>query len=152
MKFDEKDFETVDNKNLCLIYFLLLDDEVVYVGQTTRGLLRPFSHWDKNFTSVKVKYVEEKYLDAAEDFFIKKYLPKYNKMLNNKMNYTVKSVHQTLKNDYNLKSFNIRKFKKLVEELNIQYYEYREKMFLELKDCCAIEARLRELIEEGKIQ
>lgn len=37
-----------------IIYFLLQDDEVVYVGQSKGGLARPFSHCvDKDFNLVK---------------------------------------------------------------------------------------------------
>lgn len=79
MQFKEKaDFsfkKLPDN----FIYFLCKEGEVVYVGQTTQGILRPLQHKDKEHDEVKLHFVEKEVLDLAEGYYIAKYKPKYNK-------------------------------------------------------------------------
>lgn len=82
MKFEEtsKDFFEIPKELMgdCYVYFLLEDDEVVYVGQTTNGMYRPFSHKDKKFNRVIAVPCEERNLNHMERNFIIKYSPKYN--------------------------------------------------------------------------
>ena len=84
MQFEEKADLVVDATKDYLIYFLLKENDVVYVGQTTRNLLRPFAHKDKIFDSVAIIYQAEdrELLNEVEEFYIKKYSPKYNKVFN----------------------------------------------------------------------
>lgn len=84
MKFEEIADLTIDATKNYLIYFLIKNDDVVYVGQTTQNLLRPFSHKDKDFDTVKILYQsqDKKALNKIEEFFIKKYNPKYNRVFN----------------------------------------------------------------------
>ena len=44
MKFNEENFTELKDEPLVFIYFLLQDDEVVYVGQTTKGYSRIIDH------------------------------------------------------------------------------------------------------------
>ena len=71
---EEKHYEQV------FIYYLLKDDEVVYVGQTTQGLTRPFHHdgW-KDFDEVRIVHCEPNQLNVFESVAIEKYKPIYNK-------------------------------------------------------------------------
>lgn len=78
MKFCEKEDFEFPKLPSCMIYFLIRGEEVVYVGQTTRGIVRPLSHIDKEFDSIKVLYVERDKLDETEGYFIAKYKPIYN--------------------------------------------------------------------------
>lgn len=64
----------------CFIYFLLQGSEVVYVGQTTRGICRPVEHIRyKEFTTIKMFPCTEALLDETESYYIDKYKPIYNK-------------------------------------------------------------------------
>lgn len=64
------------------IYYLLKNEEVVYVGQTTQGLSRPFSHiHDKDFDEVKIIGCKNDDLNSKEAKAITKYKPKYNKIM-----------------------------------------------------------------------
>lgn len=84
MKFEETPDLILDARKNYLIYFLLLGGDVVYVGQTTQNMLRPFAHKDKIFDSVAIIYQSEdkEELNANEEFYIKKYSPKYNRVFN----------------------------------------------------------------------
>ena len=83
VKFEENECFRFDvpKINNSLVYFLLYNEEVVYVGQTVQGLVRPLSHKDKVFDSVAVISVPEDLLTAVEDYYISKYTPKYNKTM-----------------------------------------------------------------------
>ena len=84
MLFEEEPDLILDATKNYLIYFLLNDNDVVYVGQTTQNLLRPFTHKDKIFDKIAIIYQTEdkQVLNDIEEFFIKKYSPKYNKVFN----------------------------------------------------------------------
>lgn len=84
MIFEEKaDYEvsiSSDLKSNVFVYFLLQGKEVVYIGQTTKGIIRPISHVnDKEFDSIKIMYCERENLGELEHDYILKYNPKYNK-------------------------------------------------------------------------
>ena len=83
VKFEENECFRFDVPKISnsLVYFLLYNEEVVYVGQTVQGLVRPLSHKDKVFDSVAVISVPEDLLTAVEDYYISKYIPKYNKTM-----------------------------------------------------------------------
>lgn len=84
MQFEENDKILLNiPKSLCtecFIYFLLQENEVVYVGQTTRGICRPLEHIRyKDFSSIKMLSCTEDMLNELESYYIDKYRPKYNK-------------------------------------------------------------------------
>lgn len=90
MEFEENDIAiTIPRYQDVFIYFLIKNNIVVYVGQTKRGVARPFSHKDKEFDSIKLIYCKEEELDILEDKYITKYNPKYNKTVNNATNYSL---------------------------------------------------------------
>ena len=121
MKFEEKreDIMTFPKCKSCFIYFLLQDDEVVYVGQTSTGLSRPFSHYDKVFDTVKVLPCDPYVLDETEDFYINKYSPKYNKTRNPNVIYSLQRTKRVIKADYNLPKYNLWELRKDLSALNI---------------------------------
>ena len=120
MEFDEKGniltFTRCDN---CFVYFLLQGNEVVYVGQTTVGLSRPFSHYDKEYDSIKVLSCPADKLDETEDRFIIKYKPKYNKIRNHNVIFSLKKVKSLIRENYN-PNFNLSSLKKILRELKIE--------------------------------
>lgn len=119
MEFDEKGniltFTRCDN---CFVYFLLQGNEVVYVGQTTAGLSRPFSHHDKEYDSIKVLPCPADKIDETEDRFIIKYKPKYNKIRNYNIVFSLNRVKSLIKKYYDPK-FNMWGLRKVLRELNI---------------------------------
>ena len=75
--------ETRRNRN-CFIYFLLKDDNLVYVGKSNNNIFaRINSHIkDKEFDSAYYTAISsEELLDEYEKKYIVKYKPKYNKQL-----------------------------------------------------------------------
>lgn len=79
MKFKEKADFSFKKFSDNFIYFLCKEGEVVYVGQTTQGVLRPLQHKDKEYDEVKLLFVDKNILDLTEGYYIAKYKPKYNK-------------------------------------------------------------------------
>jgi hypothetical protein len=99
--------ETRRNRN-CFIYFLVNDDNLVYVGKSNNGILgRINSHIkDKDFDSAYyVAISSEELLDEYERKYIVKYKPKYNKQLfyrdvpMNILDLKTLKVHSWSKND-----------------------------------------------------
>ena len=86
MKFEETGYIEINLSHTTFIYFLVHNDEVVYIGQTKQGLKRPFSHTDKIFDKLYVidlpDEINENELTLIEDYYIDKYKPKYNKLIN----------------------------------------------------------------------
>ena len=72
MKFceDESMVTTIPKCASNCVYFLLKDNEVVYVGQTAQGIVRLFSHRDKDFDEIKIIYeaysLFDKYLESDQ--------------------------------------------------------------------------------------
>ena len=101
MTFSEKsiDIITVPHIKGTFIYFLLKDNEVVYVGQTKSGLDRPFQHKDKDFDMVKILPCDESELNEMEDFYILKYEPKYNKFFSASTYISIQYARTKLRND-----------------------------------------------------
>ena len=63
-----------------LVYFLVDQGHVVYVGQTVAGFSRPFAHVaDKTFQRVFFVLCPRCHLDARERKYIDQFMPKYNK-------------------------------------------------------------------------
>lgn len=125
MKFNEDDKKIITIKNIkeSFIYFLIKDNNVVYVGQTQNGLFRPFSHHDKNFDKVKIILCESNELDIVEDLYIKKYKPIYNKQNNYKINFNLSRVRNIIRKKYNNQKFSIPALKKILFKLKITINE-----------------------------
>jgi hypothetical protein len=71
--------------DLTWVYFLFLQDVVVYVGQTVTGITRIISHireGDKLFDSYCYINVGVDKLLEVENYYISKFKPRYNKTLN----------------------------------------------------------------------
>lgn len=65
-----------------LIYMLIKNNEIVYVGQTTKGFQRILHHYlDKDFDKIFTQPCNNKDLDKLEVTYIIKYRPKYNTVL-----------------------------------------------------------------------
>ena len=63
-----------------IVYFLLKEMDVVYVGKSTVGLARAFSHNDMDYDCVSyIPCSSKEETDDCESYYIMKYRPKYNK-------------------------------------------------------------------------
>lgn len=120
MKFEEINFIDITNEPTTFIYFLLQDEEVVYVGQTTKGTARIIAHRDKQFNNVYIIKCTDDELDYLENEFILKYNPIYNKIPNMRammrVDKVVHTINVTLKPK---KRMNLRRLTNLLKELNI---------------------------------
>lgn len=112
----------------CLIYFLIKNGEVVYVGQTKNGLYRPFSHYDKDFDKVYVLSCKEEGLDIVEDYYILKYQPIYNKKITD--GYTLITSRNKLRRTLNDRYLTIKDIKRVVKNNNLTYIKYGKNLYL----------------------
>lgn len=153
MKFNEKDFIEVDLHNNVLIYFLLDDDDnVVYVGQTKNGIVRPLSHKrSKDFSRVFIKYTKEEELDKEENKYIVKYQPKYNNQLNLKYVNSTKSCAVKVKEVTGIRVYSGRMLekdiKKIGKENEIMYFKGSGHISLDFLEEM-IQYKLKELNDE----
>lgn len=121
MKFEEENYTDVTKIPSVFIYFLLMDDEVVYVGQTKNGTSRIQAHkYNKDFNKVYVIECCEEDLDYLENEFILKYDPKYNKIPNTRAMIRVDKLAHKLNIEVSPKTrFSINKVSKILDELKI---------------------------------
>lgn len=117
MKFNETNSINIPLRNNALIYFLINDDEVVYVGQTKNSLSRPFSHRDKKYNRLEIIECTENELDCLENKYILKYQPKYNTRIND--GYKILTCRNKLRNMLNDYSITIRDVRKCMKENNL---------------------------------
>lgn len=120
MEFKEKNSIKIKQYGNSFIYFLIKDNDVVYVGQTRNGLYRPFSHHDKDFDEVRIIICEESELDEAEDAMIKKYTPKYNRQMNPNINISLKRIRDKIRVRFGPSSYKITELRKTLKKLGIE--------------------------------
>jgi excinuclease UvrABC nuclease subunit len=66
--------------DLPIIYFLYLNNDIVYIGKSTNFRSRLKKHLsNKYFDSFSYFHVNHENIENVERFYINKYLPKYNK-------------------------------------------------------------------------
>ena len=120
LKFEEKNTKRIELINRHLIYFLINDDVVVYVGQTKNGLQRPFSHYDKEFNRLEVLECKEEELDMIENKYIIKYMPEYNKTMNLAYAYGLLRARNEVRKNTELKRYTQYDLKKDLIRLGIK--------------------------------
>ena len=103
----------------CFIYFLLQGEEVVYVGQTRKGLSRPFNHDDKIYNSIKIIKCDEKDLDRLESYFIEKYAPKYNKTIGGKTLFSLYTARNKIRQETKRDNITIPQLRHLLKSIGI---------------------------------
>lgn len=122
MEFEENNIAiTIPQYPKNFIYFLIKNNIVVYVGQTTQGILRPFQHKDKDYDEIKIIACAKEMLDFLEDKYIEKYMPKYNQTMNSSMNYSLIRARNKIRTIFNNK-IDIRELKKIINNLKIELH------------------------------
>lgn len=145
MQFVETDgIITIPKYQNTFIYFLLKQNEVVYVGQTKKGLIRPLTHKDKEYDTIKILYCDIKDLDILEDRYIKKYSPYYNKAVNYSVNYSLHRARNKIRAIFDDKTFNLPRLKKIVKELNIKIYVIDGTPYIDVDDFSKIVKYIKE--------
>ncbi len=135
---------TVPKYDDVFVYYLVKDGEVVYVGQTTRGLSRPLTHNDKDYDEIKFKYCSIDELDYLEDAMIKKYNPKYNRTVNHAVNLALPRARDEIREIFQIKSFGLPKLKRLIQELEIEPFMHNGIVYISTTDFDKIVKRIRE--------
>lgn len=123
MRFEELNCIHINRTELpqYFIYFLVDNEEVVYVGQTKNGITRPFEHCkNKKFDAVYLLPVAEKDLDQLEGIYILKYAPKYNGKINNTHCYPYSKIKTILRSYPQYKNITHNEINKYVCELNLK--------------------------------
>jgi excinuclease UvrABC nuclease subunit len=107
---------------LCCIYFLIKNKEIVYIGQTTKGIERIKTHTsnskNKDFDSFYYTCCKEKDLLKLESAYITKYTPKYNRMI--PMNLEYKTLNN-IKARFNMTAWEV---KKIIKKYNLEIIEH----------------------------
>lgn len=75
----EKGICKYERVSVCGIYFLVLNESVVYVGQSIDIYSRTGNHSDKLFNDIYIIECKQEKLNELEKHFILKYQPIYNK-------------------------------------------------------------------------
>jgi len=121
MKFSENgsDFIKVKAYQKCFVCFLLKENDVVYVGQTSDGIKRPFSHKDKDFDNIVIYPCDLIDLDFLEEKFIVKYNPKYNKTYDKVKMLSLETARNRIKEYLNAEMFSIAKLRLICEHFDI---------------------------------
>lgn len=142
LKFCEKeDFSFLPLPN-CMVYFLLQGEEVVYVGQTTTGVVRPLSHKDKQFDQIKVLFVDKDDLDEAEGYFIAKYKPKYNTKLTG--HFRLLTARDKIREKAGDHSFTVRDLRKKCQTIGIDIVSINGLSYITGRDIDMIVADMKE--------
>nr|DAH13743.1 MAG TPA: UvrABC system protein C [Caudoviricetes sp.] len=118
-----------------IIYFLLNGDEVVYVGQSITGLCRPYSHSDKQFDNVSIIRCKKEELDDLEIFYIRKYMPKYNKRcIDGSKDFSFLKVKEIIRKNTNFEQCTIFDIKRMMKVIGIKAYAVRDMFYISSDD------------------
>lgn len=142
MIFEEKNFISIEEYKKVFIYFLIKNDEVVYVGKTTQGIFRPLSHRNKDYDKINIIYCDVDKSDKLESYYILKYKPKYNKELNYNSFYTMNMVVKKIKREIDF-NFNLWRLKSIIKETQINIQEFNGKKYISKDDFKEIIAYIR---------
>ena len=132
--FEENNCITFKVEHKSMIYFFFFFNVVVYVGQTKQGILRPLSHKDKKYDTIKILYCDEKELNRLEDRYITKYRPKYNKTLNCASRYSLMRARNKIRQEINNYEFTMWDLKKIIKKLNIELCSFNFKYYIKQED------------------
>lgn len=119
MRIEEKNAIVLARYPKEFVYFLLKENEVVYVGQTTNGISRPLSHRrTKEFDDIAIVPCDRRELDRVEQTMIAKYDPPLNKCPNHKEKKSVKELIKEIKGKTG--SMTPKRMERIMAELGIK--------------------------------
>lgn len=130
MKFNEAQYEfmRVDKEYLSVIYFLLKDSHVVYVGRSTNGLGVAFNHPKKDYDTVVYRWCNPEELEREQDRYILKYNPVYNTIVNSR--YTEIYIKNRIKEYTGKQRITVHDVRKLIRASGVKLKYYKGKEFL----------------------
>lgn len=139
MKFEEINCNKFTENELFgnIIYFLTKNEEVVYVGQSKKGIGRIYYHIcnykKKDFDSCYYIHCNETELNELENYYMIKYSPKYNKRLNN-LNTSYVSFALFYYTEYKSKNVPRLTFQEAKNEIiknNLYFKKFKNNVYLE---------------------
>ena len=134
MKFNEPNYINLSAIPRVFVYFLIFEDEVVYVGKTTTGLARVYAHINsKLFNQIFVIECEEDNLDKIEAKYILKYNPMYNTNMNRNGMYSIRKSVRLINSRLRTKMTR-PKLSKLLTSLGIQLVEFNGDLYIKPED------------------
>lgn len=117
----------IDNSNLSVIYFLIHENEIVYVGSSNNGLSRIYQHIkDKKFDAYSYIVVPSQYRAQTENDYIFKFNPKYNNLPNYEDMVSLKVLQKQLKDKKIQNIYYKRNLYKLFEKFEIPIVKWRQ--------------------------
>ena len=142
MKFQEngKIFEYCNIQNG--IYFLLKNDEVVYIGKSTRGFSRIGEHKNKDFNKYAILEIKDKnMLNFYESKYILKYQPKYNGNCGLKMIF-LSSAYNSMNTTFK-RNNNIFQFKEKILNFKIKIFYFKNNEVINKDDFSKIKEKVK---------
>ena len=123
------------DSNLSVIYFLLQDNEIVYVGSSGNGLSRIYQHIkDKKFDAYSYIVVPSQYRAQIENDYIFKFNPKYNNLPNYEDMVSLKVLQKQLKDKKVKDLYYKRNLYKLFERFEIPIIKWRQFELIQKSD------------------
>lgn len=141
--FNEKNIKYFDLSNdTYYIYFLLKDNQVVYIGQTNNIFNRIKGHQkNKEFNNVAYITTTKDKANYLENYYIIKYEPFYNKLSTDPRCMSSAYIIKKIREKYNQEQVD---FKEIIEFIEKSKY----KDILNRKDCINISKKYSNLINE----
>lgn len=125
MKFEEdRNITTVPNVCKPIIFFLLDDGEVVYIGQSKNGLRSAYQDTTRVFDSVSFFTCEEDELDKIQADMILKYQPRYNRTLPGRIYFSFRKTRELVRQDPSFKTFSLFDLKKMIKKIGLTVYAF----------------------------
>ena len=138
MKFNEEKFRDLSHLPLIFIYFLIKQEEVVYVGQTTKGLLRVYQHhYNKDFDDIYIIECNSEDLDKYESYYIFKYEPIYNNNPNYLRSCSIGNLIKKIKEIKSTSTYNWtqKRIKNMLDKFNISPKIFKGKQYITTDEC-----------------
>lgn len=117
----------IDNSNLSVIYFLIHENQIVYVGSSANGLSRIYQHIkDKKFDAYSYIVIPSERRAELENEYIFKFNPKYNNLPNYDDMVSLKVLQKQLKEKKVQELYYKRNLYKLFEKFEIPIIRWRQ--------------------------
>ena len=131
MLFQEKSDASLPYLDNCFVYFLIEKDEVVYVGQTKNGGVRPYQHvGSKDFDRVEIIYCDQDSLNTVEATYIAKYKPKYNCSLKGAGFLGKMQARNMLRNITKHDEYSLHNLKRDMKELGFEFVNLNGSLYV----------------------